>query len=333
MANRFWVGGTGTWDAVNTANWSTTSGGAGGASVPVAADQAFFNALSGGGTVTLAYTPVILSFGVSGFSGIIDFNGNIVQVAGNGITVFSQDIAASFAGTPIIELTYAGATGTRTLGAVSGANEAKAVNIRVLAGTDIIATGNNRSYRNMDFTGFSGTLTNTIRTIYGSLTLSAGITLTAGTTTTNFAATSGTHTHTFAGKTLDFPVTFNAPGSTQVFNDALVVGATRTLTLTAGTIKFKSAATSSAGTFTIVGSPSVTINATTAGSAATISQTTGTVNVSNATIKDITATGGATWNAFVTNNNVNDGGNTGWDFFTQVGRYMYNVRKSKRILI
>ena len=203
----------------------------------------------------------------------------------------------------------------------------------MIAGTDIIATGNNRSYRNVDFTGFSGTLTNTLRTIYGSLTLSAGITLTAGTSTTNFAATSGTHTHTFAGKTLDFPVTFNAPGSTQVFNDALVVGATRTLTLTAGTIKFKSAATSSAGTFAIVGSPSVTINATTGGSAATISQTTGTVNASNATIKDITATGGATWNAFVTNNNVNDGGNTGWDFFTQAGQYMYNVRKSKRILI
>lgn len=32
MANRFWVGGTGTRDAANTANWSTTSGGAGAAS-------------------------------------------------------------------------------------------------------------------------------------------------------------------------------------------------------------------------------------------------------------------------------------------------------------
>ena len=26
MANRYWVGGSGTWDAVNTANWSATSG-------------------------------------------------------------------------------------------------------------------------------------------------------------------------------------------------------------------------------------------------------------------------------------------------------------------
>ena len=39
MAARFWVGGTNTWDSTNTANWSTTSGGAGGASVPGAADD------------------------------------------------------------------------------------------------------------------------------------------------------------------------------------------------------------------------------------------------------------------------------------------------------
>jgi hypothetical protein len=36
MADRYWVGGTGTWSSTNTANWSTSSGGAGGASVPTA---------------------------------------------------------------------------------------------------------------------------------------------------------------------------------------------------------------------------------------------------------------------------------------------------------
>lgn len=30
MANRYWVGGSGTWNASNTTNWSTASGGAGG---------------------------------------------------------------------------------------------------------------------------------------------------------------------------------------------------------------------------------------------------------------------------------------------------------------
>jgi hypothetical protein len=52
MANRYWVGGTGTWDSTNTANWSATSGGAGGASVPTSADRPNFDANSGTGTVT-----------------------------------------------------------------------------------------------------------------------------------------------------------------------------------------------------------------------------------------------------------------------------------------
>jgi len=48
MADRYWVGGTGNWD--NTAKWSTTSGGAGGASVPVAADAVIFNTNSNSST-------------------------------------------------------------------------------------------------------------------------------------------------------------------------------------------------------------------------------------------------------------------------------------------
>ena len=50
MANRYWVGGTGNWS--DTARWATTTGGAGGASVPGAADNAFFDANSGTGTAT-----------------------------------------------------------------------------------------------------------------------------------------------------------------------------------------------------------------------------------------------------------------------------------------
>lgn len=46
MANRYWVGGTGTWDASTTTNWSATSGGAGGASAPTSVDDVFFDALS-----------------------------------------------------------------------------------------------------------------------------------------------------------------------------------------------------------------------------------------------------------------------------------------------
>jgi hypothetical protein len=46
MADRYWVGGAGTWDATTTTNWSATSGGAGGASAPTSADNVIFDTLS-----------------------------------------------------------------------------------------------------------------------------------------------------------------------------------------------------------------------------------------------------------------------------------------------
>jgi hypothetical protein len=76
MADRFWVGGTGSWNGTNLTNWSTTSGGAGGASIPTASDNAYFDANSGGGTVTVnlvGRTCLNLSF--RGLSGTSDFTG------------------------------------------------------------------------------------------------------------------------------------------------------------------------------------------------------------------------------------------------------------------
>jgi hypothetical protein len=46
MADRYWVGGAGTWNSSDTTNWSATSGGAGGASAPTSVDSVFFNSLS-----------------------------------------------------------------------------------------------------------------------------------------------------------------------------------------------------------------------------------------------------------------------------------------------
>ena len=46
MADRYWVGGAGTWDNTGTARWSTSSGGASGASAPTSADNVFFDSAS-----------------------------------------------------------------------------------------------------------------------------------------------------------------------------------------------------------------------------------------------------------------------------------------------
>jgi len=88
MANRYWVGGSGTWDATTTTNWSASSGGASGASAPTSADDVIFNSSSGAApTVTIATTAVCgavtitaptsgtltFAFGTTGF---ISYNGN-----------------------------------------------------------------------------------------------------------------------------------------------------------------------------------------------------------------------------------------------------------------
>jgi hypothetical protein len=62
------------------------------------------------------------------------------------------------------------------------------------------------------------------------------MTLTASTSATTFGATSGTQAITSNTKTIDFPLTFNGVGGTFQLQDALLMGTTRTLTHTNGTI-------------------------------------------------------------------------------------------------
>lgn len=70
MANRYWVGGSATWDGTAGTKWATTSGGAGGAAVPTAADDVFVDASSGSVTVTVSGTTnVCRSLNFTGFTG------------------------------------------------------------------------------------------------------------------------------------------------------------------------------------------------------------------------------------------------------------------------
>ena len=72
MATRFWVGGSGNWSS--TTKWSTSSGGASGASVPTSVDDAVFDALSGGkftATVDTAQTVNSLTITPSAAVGVL----------------------------------------------------------------------------------------------------------------------------------------------------------------------------------------------------------------------------------------------------------------------
>ena len=94
MADRYWVGGTGTWNTTSTTNWSATSGGGSGASVPTVADSVFFDQ-AGTYTVTMTGALACLDITVSagtvtfatGTSPSIDIRGSMTLLAG---TVWSS---------------------------------------------------------------------------------------------------------------------------------------------------------------------------------------------------------------------------------------------------
>jgi hypothetical protein len=236
MANRFWVGGAGTWNTTSTANWSASTGGASGASAPGVADAAIFDANSGAGAVVLGENVSCLTLNMSAFTGSLNYATYKVTLVGNAATIFTGGTGYSVSGTPLIEATYAGSTGTRiiTMGATT---EANAVSVNVTAGTDIITLSSGSAFKNLIFTGFAGSIGNvTGKVFYGNLTISSGMTLTAGTGVHTFAATSGTQQITTNGKTLDFPITQSGVGGTVQLQDNLTMGSTRTYTLTAGAL-------------------------------------------------------------------------------------------------
>lgn len=311
MANRFWVGGTGNWS--NTARWSTTSGGAGGASVPGAADVAIYDANSDAGSnftatvdtaitiTTLNITTVdvlvtiagttnltvtgggtwsvsVLSIAQDGikFTSDVTFGGSIVLtsgtldisdvtlsaslfsssnsavrsvafgasgkivVTGDSTTVFSTGTATNliYSGTPLVELNYAGSTGTRTVsGGFTGTNANNVISVRVVGGSDIIQMQNTHSVLNLDFNTFAGTMDNGSPRIWGSLTISPSMTIVPNLNSLVFFSTTGTYTITSNGVTIDRPIVFGTGTSTSTvqLSDDLTLGPTRGLTLNSGT--------------------------------------------------------------------------------------------------
>lgn len=82
MADRYWVGGTANWNTTAGLKWSTTSGGAGGASVPTSADDVFFSVLSTGICTVASDIPAMKSLDFTGFAGTITGTGAL-RVGGN----------------------------------------------------------------------------------------------------------------------------------------------------------------------------------------------------------------------------------------------------------
>jgi hypothetical protein len=417
MATRYWTGavngGTGIWDLSDTTNWSTTSGGAGGASVPGAADTVIFDANSGAGVCTLGITVTVGFLTMTNYTGTLDFVTYEINLDGGASGVFSGGTGYTLNGTKQLNCTYSGANIRSIVG--STAAESNIPNVRIQAGTGAFTFSGR--VNNLDFTGFSGSLNTGSFNVYGSLVLSATMTVTGTNNAISFNGATAGKTITTNGVTIDRVVSFSAVGGgwTLVDNfnggaarsfslvggtviaanvnvslgsfsmatanaktltlgngtwtcasgwDAATNGASLTVSTSTGTINMTSASAKTfagggktwptlnqggAGALTITGANTfanitntvqpatitfpasttttvsafgvsgtsgdqITINSSTPGTRATLFDAAGVVSVNFCTIQDIDAAGGAVWNAYVANGNVDGGNNVDWDF-------------------
>jgi hypothetical protein len=221
-----------------------------------------------------------------------------------------------------IYATNASGTTNRTFnGPLSSAtNDDNIFNLFVTGGTDTVILRYN--FLSVDLTGFAGTIQNTVTfAIWQNLTIPAGVTHISDPLSSFIA---------FMCKTTSIittnAITFNCPiyfgfntvatitTGTYAFQDAFNQSSAYATTIFGGTVQLKDGVTSTVGAFVTSGTNQKFLQSTTPGSQATLSQASGTVNAQYLTIRDINATGGATWNAFVDQGNIDAGNNDGWDF-------------------
>jgi hypothetical protein len=113
--SRFWIATTaGNWN--DPSNWSATSGGAGGASVPATGNLAVFNGVGGrNGNCTLDVAPTVGGITVNGYTGNIDLNGNNITTTGAVNTLTTGALSNSGAAASLILNTAGIATFNGTL--------------------------------------------------------------------------------------------------------------------------------------------------------------------------------------------------------------------------
>jgi hypothetical protein len=278
------------------------------------------------GTLNLgSYTLTCTNVGTSNSNTrTINFGTGKIVLTGTNQTVWTSGTATGLTvtGTRTVELTGVGVAGeTRTItGPNVDPSATNVVDFYIKAGADIVSLGTaNRSYRTLDFTGFSGsTISNAAPQIYGNLVLSPTMTVTGGTNAWGFIATTS-QTITTNGVTINNPIRFEGVGGTWAMQDALTLDSASALTLVNGTLRLKNGTTNTVGSIATSGTNQKFLQSTVNGSRATLSAASGVSDVSYVTIKDSAATGGARFQAFTSNGNVNAGNNLGWFFINAVG--------------
>jgi hypothetical protein len=307
MSDRYWIGGTATWDATTTSVWSTTSGGSGGASVPTSSDNVFFDQ-AGTFTVTIGSSSVSCrSFTVS--ASTYTFTATAGAVIAYGDVYFVSGTVYPF------NLFINGTSGfTLTTNGVVLPNIVTGTNSNYTLGSALTLTNN--------FLGGSGSILNT-----------SGYTVTATGLSTRFLNMS-TSQITLSGNLSNLLTLTWSPGANITFTS----NGTTSLTSSAG-VDYPSV--------TFTGSSTVTINknntfnnlSSTYVGAKTFQFTAGTTNtfvafnlrgtsgnlytITSTTTSPATLTKAGNW--YMGANSTNGGGNTGLTFTDGSGIDYLNV--------
>jgi hypothetical protein len=260
----------------------------------------------------------------------IAFGTGVINATGTGATIVSmsnnQNLTCT--GSKIVNLTYSGTPSFRLVQigstvAYDYTNPNSLLNINITAGTDQV--GLDAVINSVDTTGFSGTFIPTQVVLSGNLILSADILLEPQ-GVYNFAGIGGTQQITTNGQVFEdcSIFFFNAvPNNNSIFafQDALTMTEVNTnyssIGLDSGTLQFKAGTVNTVQNFYTLDQSGVQqkyLQSTTSGVQATLFQASGTVNVTNLTIRDSNATGGATFYAATNLQNIDAGNNTGWNF-------------------
>ena len=245
-------------------------------------------------------------------------SGSAINLSGNAATVWAGNTATGFSttGTPTVNLTFTGATGTRTIahGITGGTETTGRIDFAIAASaTDTVTLTNSSKIKSLNVQ-HSGTFDcPSSLTLYGSLTIASSIsTYSGGTGTTITLASTGSGNTVTLNKTITSNLTFNGVGGSWTLgsNTNLTLG---TLTVTNGTfstgnqnITAKTVTSSGAGVRTVtLGSSTLNLG-----------------NEANGTIWDFGTTTNLTFDAGTSQINST---NTTTSTFTGGGLTYYNL--------
>lgn len=237
MAVRYLIsGGTGNWNS--TSNWSATSGGASGASFPIAGDDVIFDIASLNANITINVASACATLTCSDYTGTLTFTSTL-STTGN--LVFSTGMLTAGAGT----LSFTTNTFSITSNGVSLRNVTG-------SGSPVITLIDNCSVINLSKTGASGTFT-----INGLFNISVSGNLTVGTNTfmtgTATMILTGNCTISGGGR-LRMNLTINSSGTVTFPSTYTFDGSGYIVTYTAGVVVAPTTTTISANrTFDVDG--------------------------------------------------------------------------------